>query len=72
MKNSLHILLKEFKPEQVFNANKTGFFFNCLPDRTLVFRSETSAGGKLSREIVTGCQYGGREVAPSRLGKPAK
>lgn len=40
-------------PKNVFNADETGLFFKCLPDRILTFKNEKCHGGKLSKERVT-------------------
>ena len=45
--------LKEFKKEQNFNADETRLFYKCLPNRTLVFKNETCAGGKMSKERLS-------------------
>ena len=37
--NCLPALLKQFKAEDIFNADKTGLFYRCLPDRIRVFKS---------------------------------
>ena len=64
-KTRLPILLKDFKKEQIVNADETGLFYKCLSDRTHVLKNETCADGKLSREIkcASGGQYVGGEVA---------
>lgn len=49
----LQDLLCEYDPKNVFNADETGLFFKCLPDRTLTFKNEKCHGGKLSKERVT-------------------
>lgn len=46
-------LLLQYKPEDVFNADETGLFFKCLPEKTLSFSSEKCHGGKRSKERVT-------------------
>jgi hypothetical protein len=32
-----------FIPEQIFNADKTGLYWKCLPKKTLAYKTETSA-----------------------------
>ena len=51
--NCLPALLKQFKAEDIFNADETGLFYRCLPDRTHVFKNDKCAGGKLSKERLT-------------------
>lgn len=42
----LPTLLEGYKPDDVFNADETGLFFKCLPDKTLAFKGEKCQGGK--------------------------
>jgi len=49
-KNRLPILLREFKKGQIFDADETGAFRKCLPDRTHVFENETCADCKHSND----------------------
>ena len=51
--NCLPALLKQFKAEDIFNADKTGLFYQCLPDRTHVFKNDKCATGKLLKERLT-------------------
>ena len=51
--NCLPALLKQFKAEDIFNADETGLFYRCLSDRTHVFKNDKCAGGKLSKERLT-------------------
>ena len=51
--NCLPALLKQFKAEDTFNADETGLFYRCLPDRTHVFKNDKCVGGKLSKERLT-------------------
>ena len=51
--NCLPALLKQFKAEDSFNADKTGLFYRCLPDRTHVFKNDKCSDGKLSKERLT-------------------
>ena len=46
-------LLKQFKAENIFNADETGLFYRCLPNRTHVFKTDKYAGGKLPEERLT-------------------
>jgi hypothetical protein len=46
-------LLKNYRECDVFNADETGLFFKCLPDKTLTFKYEKCHGGKHSKERVT-------------------
>ena len=74
-KNRLPILLKEFKKEQIFNADETGLFYKCLPDRTHVFKNETCAGGKMSKErlsVLVAASMAGEKLPLLVIGKAAK
>ncbi|XP_045462162.1 tigger transposable element-derived protein 4-like [Harmonia axyridis] len=46
-------LLKNYQAEDIFNADETGLFFNCLPDNTLTFKNQKYHGGKISKQRVT-------------------
>ena len=49
--NCLPALLKQFKAEDIFNADETGLFYRCLIG--LVFKNDKCASGKLSKERLT-------------------
>ena len=49
----LPALLADYDPCDVFNADETGLFFKCLPEKTLAFKGEKCHGGKRSKERVT-------------------
>lgn len=59
-----------------FNADETGLFFKCLPDRTLTFKNEKCHGGKLSKERITLLfavnMDGSEKLRPLLIGKSAK
>jgi hypothetical protein len=46
-------LIENYQPKDVFNADETGLFFKCLPDKTLTFKNEKCHGEKHSKERVT-------------------
>lgn len=46
-------ILHQYTPRNVFNADETGLFFKCLPDKTLTFKNEKCFGGKHSKERIT-------------------
>ena len=50
---SLPSLLWGYEPRDVYNADKTGLFFNVLPDRTLAYKGESCHGGKHSKDRLT-------------------
>ncbi|GBN91199.1 Tigger transposable element-derived protein 6 [Araneus ventricosus] len=43
---TLSKILKEYKPENIFNADETALFFQCLPQETITFKKEKCFGGK--------------------------
>ena len=60
-------IIKDYKPEDIFNVDETGLFFKCTPDRTLAFKNEKCFGGKLSKERLTllvGANMSGTEKLP--------
>ncbi|XP_037811648.1 tigger transposable element-derived protein 6-like [Lucilia sericata] len=52
-KKLLPSLLAEYEPHNIFNADETGLFFKCAPDRTMAFKSEKCHGGKHSKERLS-------------------
>ena len=46
-------LLAEFNPDDIFNADETGLFWKCLPEKTLSLKGEKCSGGKKSKDRVT-------------------
>ncbi|GBM31506.1 Tigger transposable element-derived protein 4 [Araneus ventricosus] len=47
------ILRNNYKPENIFNADETALFFQCLPQKTLTFKKEKCFGGKQSKARIT-------------------
>ena len=52
-KSNLSSLLSGYQPSEVYNADETGLFFRCLPNKTLEFRKKECHGGKDSKERLT-------------------
>lgn len=46
-------LLKDYSPDNIYNADETGLFFKALPDKTAVFKGDECHGGKQSKDRVT-------------------
>lgn len=46
-------LLENYSENDVFNADETGLFWRCLPNKTLAFKKEDCHGGKQSKERIT-------------------
>ena len=53
LSQTLPSLLAEYKPEDIFNADETGLFWKCLPDKTMSFKGDTCSGGKRSKKRIT-------------------
>ena len=53
-KTTLLTLLSNYKLEDIFNADKFGLFYQCLPNKTLHLKSEKCSGGKNSKIRITG------------------
>lgn len=72
----LQSLLKDYEPKDVFNADETGLFFKCLPDKTLIFKNEKCHGGKHSKERLTILlatnMTGSEKLKPLVIGKAKK
>ncbi|XP_039602214.1 tigger transposable element-derived protein 4-like [Polypterus senegalus] len=69
-------IVKDYSPDDVFNADETGLFFKCTPDKTMTFKGEPYHGGKKSKERVTlllGANMSGLEKLPALfIGKSLK
>ncbi|GBN59142.1 Tigger transposable element-derived protein 4 [Araneus ventricosus] len=50
---TLSKILKDYKPENTFNADETTLFFQCLPQKTFTFKKEKCFGGKQSNARLT-------------------
>ncbi|GBN45405.1 Tigger transposable element-derived protein 4 [Araneus ventricosus] len=50
---TLSKILKDYKPENIFNADETALFFQCLSQNTLTFKKEKCFGGKQSKARLT-------------------
>lgn len=46
-------LIKDYHPDNIFNADESGLFFKSLPESTLFFKNERCEGGKKSKERIT-------------------
>jgi transposase len=51
--NELPKLLEGYEPRDIYNADETGLFYNCLPDGTLTLKGESCHGGKASKERIS-------------------
>ena len=46
-------LLKEYSPDDIYNADKTGLFYKLQPSKSLVFKDEYGRGSKSSKSGIT-------------------
>ncbi|XP_050065566.1 tigger transposable element-derived protein 4-like [Aphis gossypii] len=46
-------LLKDYSPEDIYNADEFGLFFKLMSNKSLVMKDETCHGGKLSKDRLT-------------------
>lgn len=53
IKDVLPSLLQNYSENDIFNADETGLFYKCLPDKTLAFKNEDCHGSKKSKERIT-------------------
>ena len=52
-KDTMTPFLKDFAPDDIFNAAETGVFWRLLPSKTFCFKGETCQDGKKIKERVT-------------------
>lgn len=75
-KGKLSELINNYQPMNIFNADETGLFFKCLPDRSMCFKDEKCHGGKNSKDRVTvllaANMDGTEKLKPLMIGKSAK
>ena len=52
-KEARPILLNGYTDDQIYNADETRLFYQCLPNKTLHFRGEKCTGGKRSKNRIS-------------------
>ncbi|KAL1242255.1 Tigger transposable element-derived protein 6 [Trichinella spiralis] len=52
-KDRLKVLLNDYRPDDVFNADEMGLFYCILPNKTLILKSENCSGVKVDKERLT-------------------
>ena len=66
----------KFRPQDVYNMDKTGIFFNLFPDQTYAIKAEKCHGGEKSKQRLTAvlcCNSDGSEkMRPWVIGKSKK
>lgn len=51
--NSHEEEISKYSPENIFNCDETGFFYRCLPNRTVSLKGSKCHGGTKSKERIT-------------------
>ena len=51
--NVLPQLLHSYSEEDIYNADESALFYECLPNRTMAFKSDNCSGGKKSKVRIT-------------------
>ena len=46
-------IIADYSPDDVYNANETGLFYQALPEHTYLFKNETVHGCKVLKDCVT-------------------
>ena len=46
-------IVRDYKPQDIFNCDETGLFFRALPDKTLAQKKSACKGGKIAKERST-------------------
>ena len=63
-----------YEARNIFNADETGLFYRCLPNRSMVQKADSCKGGKNAKERVTvllGSSVIGEKLKPLVIGKAA-
>ena len=72
----LPVILADYDPCDIFNADETALFFQMLPNKTFTFKGDPCHGGKNSKQRLTlmiGANMDGSEKLPIlAIGKSAK
>ena len=50
---TLQTILSDYRPKGIFNADETGLFYKCLPNKSLTFQGESCSGQKAPKERVS-------------------
>lgn len=75
-RKKIALIVKDYDEKDVFNADETGLFFKCTPDKTMHVKGEACHGGKRSKERITllFCvnMNGTEKLKPLMIGKSKK
>ena len=70
---TLPSLMKDYMPEDIYNADEFGLFFKVLPNKTFAFKDDNCHGGKYSKErlsvLVCINSTGTHKLEPLVIGK---
>ncbi|GBN44907.1 Tigger transposable element-derived protein 6 [Araneus ventricosus] len=64
---TLSKILEDYKPENIFNADETALFFQCLPQNTLTFKKEKCFGGKQRKARLSAVMLGANMTEHQKL-----
>lgn len=53
IENTFMPLMSRYEEKDVYNADETGLFFKCLPNKTFAFKDDQCKNGKHSKERLT-------------------
>lgn len=74
--NEMEKITEKYAPEDIYNADETGMFYQLLPEKTLSFKGEKCSGGKKSKQRVTALLCvnlpGTHKLRPLIIGKSLK
>ena len=70
--DALPHLLRQYKPEDVYNVDETGLFYKMTPDKSLTFKGDKCTGGKKAKEcptVLVGASMAGEKLPLLIIGK---
>lgn len=74
--DKLRDIINGYSPDDIYNADETGVFYQTLPNKTMAFKNDSCKGGKQSKVRITAllcCNAtGSHKLKPLVIGKYAK
>lgn len=70
-KRKLPSIISGYQPENIFNADESGFFYRQLPTKSLTIKGEKCKGGKKAKDRITVlfcCSMKGEKLTPLVIG----
>lgn len=65
-------ILTNYAPKDIFNCDEMALFFKALPDKTIMFKGDSCAGGKCSKEwVLVAANMTGIECLPPPSPSPS-